>query len=93
MARATATVEIDELPEADRLEGFPHPRQTKKLFGHEAAERLTRTYVRQRLQVRFKRTPQLPVSFGCQVNGELIKGFGFAGCARKNFLHVPFCLC
>ena len=40
MARAAATVEIDELPEADRLEGFPHPRQTKKLFGHEAAERV-----------------------------------------------------
>ena len=42
MARAAATVEIDELPEADRLEGFPHPRQTKKLFGHEAAERVAR---------------------------------------------------
>jgi DNA polymerase III subunit delta' len=40
MARAAATVEIDELPEADRLEGFSHPRQTKKLFGHEAAERV-----------------------------------------------------
>ena len=40
MARAAATVEIDELPEADRLEGFPHPRQTKKLFGHETAERV-----------------------------------------------------
>lgn len=35
---------------------------------HEAAERLTRAYVRQRLAVRFKRTPQLPVSFGCMVN-------------------------
>jgi DNA polymerase III subunit delta' len=38
MARA-ATAEIDELPEADRVEGFPHPRHTKKLFGHEGAER------------------------------------------------------
>ena len=40
MARAAATAEFDELPEADRLEGFPHPRQTKKLFGHESAERM-----------------------------------------------------
>jgi DNA polymerase III subunit delta' len=39
MARAIVTAEIDELPEADRVEGFPHPRQTKKLFGHEGAER------------------------------------------------------
>lgn len=39
MARAAATAEIDEMPEADRLEGFPHPRQTKRLFGHEGAER------------------------------------------------------
>ena len=38
MARAAAT-EIEELPEADRLEGFPHPRETKKLFGHASAER------------------------------------------------------
>jgi DNA polymerase III subunit delta' len=37
MARAAAT-EIEELPEADRLEGFPHPRETKKLFGHASAE-------------------------------------------------------
>ena len=27
------------LPEADRLEGFPHPRETRALYGHEAAER------------------------------------------------------
>jgi len=38
MARAAAA-EIDALPEADRLEGFPHPRETKKLFGHADAER------------------------------------------------------
>jgi DNA polymerase-3 subunit delta' len=39
MARAAATAEIDEMPEADRLEGFPHPRQTKRLCGHDGAER------------------------------------------------------
>ncbi len=38
MARPAAA-ENEELPEADRLEGFPHPRETKKLFGHESAER------------------------------------------------------
>lgn len=27
-----------ELPEPDRVEGAPHPRDTQKLFGHEAAE-------------------------------------------------------
>ena len=31
MARAPAIAEIEELPEADRLEGFPHPRETKAL--------------------------------------------------------------
>jgi len=39
MARAPAIQEIEELPEADRLEGFPHPRATTRLFGHETAER------------------------------------------------------
>jgi DNA polymerase-3 subunit delta' len=38
MARAPAVQEIEALPEADRLEGFPHPRETRSLFGHEAAE-------------------------------------------------------
>ncbi len=38
MARAPALQEVDDLPEADRLEGFPHPRETRALFGHEAAE-------------------------------------------------------
>jgi DNA polymerase III subunit delta' len=38
MARAAA--EIEQLPEADRLEGFPHPRETKKLFGRASAERV-----------------------------------------------------
>ena len=40
MARAPVTAEIEELPEADRLEGFPHPRETKELFGHADAERM-----------------------------------------------------
>jgi DNA polymerase-3 subunit delta' len=39
MARAPALSEIEEFPEADRLEGFPHPRETVKVFGHESAER------------------------------------------------------
>ena len=39
MARAPATAEIEELPEADRLEAFPHPRNTKALFGQDDAER------------------------------------------------------
>jgi DNA polymerase III subunit delta' len=38
MARAPAIQEIDDLPEADRLESFPHPRETGAVFGHEAAE-------------------------------------------------------
>lgn len=38
MARAPAVQEIEELPEADRLDGFPHPRATRHLYGHEAAE-------------------------------------------------------
>jgi DNA polymerase-3 subunit delta' len=38
MARAPAPQETEDLPEADRLEGFPHPRETRVLFGHETAE-------------------------------------------------------
>ena len=40
MARAPVPAEIEELPEADRLEGFPHPRETKEVFGHAGAERM-----------------------------------------------------
>lgn len=37
--RAAASAEPEEpLPEADRLTGFPHPRETPVLFGQEAAE-------------------------------------------------------
>jgi DNA polymerase-3 subunit delta' len=39
MARAPALQEMEVLPEADRLEGFLHPRHTQNLFGHEAVER------------------------------------------------------
>jgi DNA polymerase-3 subunit delta' len=38
MARAPAQLDGEELPEADRLEGFPHPRETRTLRGHDAAE-------------------------------------------------------
>ncbi len=39
MARAPVAAEIEELPEPDRVEGFPHPRTTANLFGQDAAER------------------------------------------------------
>lgn len=38
MARAPAIQESEALPEADRLDGAPHPRMTAKLYGHRAAE-------------------------------------------------------
>jgi DNA polymerase-3 subunit delta' len=38
MARAPAVQEIEEYPEADRLDGFLHPRATPRLYGHEVAE-------------------------------------------------------
>jgi len=39
MARAPAVAEIEVAPEADRLDGFPHPRETRHVFGHAAVER------------------------------------------------------
>lgn len=39
MARAPVLQEIEASPEADRLEPFPHPRETRTLFGHADAER------------------------------------------------------
>lgn len=39
MARAPAVIETEAPPEVDRLEGFPHPRETPTVFGHAAAER------------------------------------------------------
>ena len=40
MARAPAVQEIEAPPEADRLEGFPHPRETRVLLGHQSAEQM-----------------------------------------------------
>ncbi|HMN37793.1 MAG TPA: DNA polymerase III subunit delta' [Hyphomicrobium sp.] len=40
MARAPITADIEVIPEADRLEGFPHPRETRTLFGHAKAEQV-----------------------------------------------------
>ncbi len=41
MARAASlTADIENVPEADRLEGFPHPRETRSLFGHQSADRM-----------------------------------------------------
>lgn len=39
MARAPALMETETLPEVDRLDGFPHPRETQRVYGHAAAER------------------------------------------------------
>ena len=38
MARAPLAAEIEALPEADRLDDFPHPRETRGLFGQDAAQ-------------------------------------------------------
>lgn len=38
MARAPLAADTDALPEADRLDDFPHPRETRALYGLEAAE-------------------------------------------------------
>lgn len=40
MARATTHQVEGDIPEADRLEGFPHPRERSTLVGHEAAEQV-----------------------------------------------------
>ena len=40
MARAPLAAEIEAPPEADRLEGFAHPRETATLYGHADAERI-----------------------------------------------------
>lgn len=39
MARTAIAQDDDAWPEADRLEGFPHPRETRCLFGQKDAER------------------------------------------------------
>jgi DNA polymerase-3 subunit delta' len=40
MARAPMLQEVEPVPEADRLGEFPHPRETSRLFGQDAGERL-----------------------------------------------------
>lgn len=40
MARAPAIQDFEALPEADCLEGFPHPRKTPTLLGHQHAEQM-----------------------------------------------------
>jgi DNA polymerase-3 subunit delta' len=40
MARAPSLLETETFPEVDRLEDFPHPRETVRLFGHQLAEGL-----------------------------------------------------
>lgn len=40
MARGPAVQELEADPEADRLDGFTHPRLTRDLFGHEGPENL-----------------------------------------------------
>ena len=50
MARAPAIQEVEPVPEADRLEGAPHPRETLMLYGHEAAEsQLAQTFASGRM--------------------------------------------
>jgi DNA polymerase III subunit delta' len=39
MARAPAQDNDEALPEADRFDAYPHPRETRSLMGHAAAER------------------------------------------------------
>ena len=34
------TIETETFPEADRVDGCPHPRETYSLLGHEAAEQI-----------------------------------------------------
>lgn len=38
MARGALASDVDVVPEADRLDGFPHPRETATVFGHLASE-------------------------------------------------------
>ncbi len=38
MARAPLAADVEVLPEADRLDDFPHPRETRALYGQEGAQ-------------------------------------------------------
>lgn len=46
MARAPVVQEIEALPEADRLEGFPHPRHTRSVMGRDATQQMLAERVR-----------------------------------------------
>jgi DNA polymerase-3 subunit delta' len=50
MARGAVVQEVEDLPEADRLEGFPHPRECERVYGHlEAEQTLAHALVSDRL--------------------------------------------
>jgi len=38
MARAPVSADVEALPEADRLDDFPHPRETRAIYGQDAAQ-------------------------------------------------------
>ena len=46
MARAPAVQDIEAPPEADRLDGFPHPRHTKTVIGRDAVQQILAEGVR-----------------------------------------------
>ncbi len=46
MARAPVQHDVDVAPESDRLEGCPHPRATRVMFGHGGAEEMLAEQVR-----------------------------------------------
>ena len=46
MARRPALQEIEAVPEADRLDGFPHPRHTRSVIGHDATQQMLLDRVR-----------------------------------------------
>ena len=46
MARAALLQDVEAPPEADRLDGFPHPRHTRLLYGHDAVQQMLAEQVR-----------------------------------------------
>ncbi len=46
MARAPALQSLEAPPEADKLEGFPHPRHTRSVIGHDAVQAMLAAAVR-----------------------------------------------
>lgn len=81
---AQATAEKDDVQRATELSNQAIAKAC------EAADTLARSYVEQRLKVRLKRTPQLPVSFGCSVNCEqTVKDVGETFCQAFNAAAIP----